>query len=109
MNLTILEGLYYFVTILVSVGFLRSLFSILIISNNLEIMLISNVQKNILKVWYFIKFFFALIYIYIELGSIITTIKFGFSIMDFITYFTILFFCDYTYLSLFENTAFLQL
>lgn len=109
MNLRILEGLYYLVTIIVSVGFLRNIFNTLTVSSSLEIIFINKPQRFLLKIWFFIKYFFYYIYLCIVYVYIINSFKIGFSLADFLTYSSFLFFCDYARLSIFKNTAFLKL
>lgn len=109
MNLRILEGLYYLVTIIVSVGFLRNLFNTLAISSSLEIIFCSKPQRFVLKIWFFIRYFFlytcaCILVIYGAISN-----KFGFSVIDFSTYFLIIYFCDEAHFSLFKNSALLKL
>lgn len=108
MNLTVLEGLYYIVTIFVSVGFANGFIKTLTISNQIEITLISNVQKFILKLRYFILSLLAFITVCIATEYIINSLEYGLYLIDFISYNTLLFFCDLVYLSLFKNKDFIQ-
>lgn len=105
MNLRILEGLYYLVTIIVSVGFLRNLFNTLAISSSLEIIFCSKPQRFLLKIWFFIRYCFSYTCLCILVIYGVNLSKFRFSLLDYLTYFLIIDFCDEVHFSLFKNSS----
>lgn len=108
MTLSILEGLYYLVTIVVSAGFLRYVFRIFMISNKIEILLTSNPQRHILKLWFFIKFFLLYFFLCIYIVYFINSYQIGFQFIDFFTFSFVFFFFDKIYISLLDNTLLLK-